>query len=262
MAGERRGRRHPRPPPGLGDLRDDDLRLHRRRPSAGSPVAGDRRGRCSAIGIGLTLDEFALWLELKDVYWEKDGRKSIDAMIIAGCLGGDRAGRALGVGRRSPTTSRRRSSPRRRIRRRGRDRVALGQRGKGEVRDGARPASIFRPAADRERDPACEAALTLGPAVLRRARRLARGRASAIRPGAGSGSEPPASPPGRAAVADGGPELVVDRAQRGGDRDRQQGAEDASELGAGEDDDDPDDGVRCDRTAVEDGWITRSWSCW
>ena len=41
-----------------------------------------------AIGAGLTLDEFALWLELKDVYWEKEGRKSIDAMIIAGCLAG------------------------------------------------------------------------------------------------------------------------------------------------------------------------------
>ncbi|MQA73691.1 MAG: hypothetical protein GEU88_04985 [Solirubrobacterales bacterium] len=38
------------------------------------------------IGTGLTLDEFALWLELKDVYWEKDGRKSVDAMIVAGCL--------------------------------------------------------------------------------------------------------------------------------------------------------------------------------
>ncbi len=41
-----------------------------------------------AIGAGLTLDEFALWLELKDVYWEKEGRKSIDAMIVAGCLAG------------------------------------------------------------------------------------------------------------------------------------------------------------------------------
>jgi hypothetical protein len=38
------------------------------------------------IGAGLTLDEFALWLELKDVYWEKEGRKSVDAMIIAGCV--------------------------------------------------------------------------------------------------------------------------------------------------------------------------------
>jgi lysyl-tRNA synthetase class 2 len=41
-----------------------------------------------AIGMGLTLDEFALWVELKDVYWEKEGRKSIDAMIIAGCVAG------------------------------------------------------------------------------------------------------------------------------------------------------------------------------
>ena len=41
-----------------------------------------------AIGMGLALDEFALWVELKDVYGEKEGRKSIDAMIIAGCLAG------------------------------------------------------------------------------------------------------------------------------------------------------------------------------
>ena len=40
------------------------------------------------IGVGLTLDEFALWLELKDVYWEKDGRKSVDAMVIVGCIAG------------------------------------------------------------------------------------------------------------------------------------------------------------------------------
>jgi hypothetical protein len=35
------------------------------------------------IGTGLTLDEFALWLNLKDVYWEKEGRRSIDAVMIA-----------------------------------------------------------------------------------------------------------------------------------------------------------------------------------
>jgi hypothetical protein len=40
------------------------------------------------IGTGLTLDEFALWLNLKDVYWEKEGRKSIDAVIIAAGLSG------------------------------------------------------------------------------------------------------------------------------------------------------------------------------
>jgi hypothetical protein len=35
------------------------------------------------IGTGLTLDEFALWLNLKDVYWSEQGRRSIDAVIIA-----------------------------------------------------------------------------------------------------------------------------------------------------------------------------------
>lgn len=40
------------------------------------------------IGTGLTLDEFALWLNLKDVYWEKQGRASIDAVIIAASLAG------------------------------------------------------------------------------------------------------------------------------------------------------------------------------
>ena len=40
------------------------------------------------IGAALTLDEFALWLELRDVYWEEEGRKSIDAVIVAGILAG------------------------------------------------------------------------------------------------------------------------------------------------------------------------------
>jgi hypothetical protein len=34
------------------------------------------------IGMGLTLDEFALWLNLEDVYWSAKGRQSIDAVII------------------------------------------------------------------------------------------------------------------------------------------------------------------------------------
>ena len=38
------------------------------------------------IGTGLTLDEFALWLNLRDVYWEAEGRRSIDAVIIAAAL--------------------------------------------------------------------------------------------------------------------------------------------------------------------------------
>ena len=39
-------------------------------------------------GAALTLDEFALWLHLKDVYWAQEGRASIDAVIIAAGLFG------------------------------------------------------------------------------------------------------------------------------------------------------------------------------
>jgi hypothetical protein len=40
------------------------------------------------VGIGLTIDEFALWVYLDDVYWAKQGRSSIDATVIAvGFLG-------------------------------------------------------------------------------------------------------------------------------------------------------------------------------
>jgi len=35
------------------------------------------------VGAALTIDEFALWLYLKDVYWLKQGRDSIDAIIYA-----------------------------------------------------------------------------------------------------------------------------------------------------------------------------------
>lgn len=35
------------------------------------------------VGAGLTIDEFALWVYLDDVYWAEEGRKSIDATVIA-----------------------------------------------------------------------------------------------------------------------------------------------------------------------------------
>jgi hypothetical protein len=38
------------------------------------------------IGMGLTLDEFALWLNLEDVYWSEKGRESIDAVVVAVAL--------------------------------------------------------------------------------------------------------------------------------------------------------------------------------
>jgi len=52
--------------------------------------AGDSRAasRASALGSGLatalTLDEFALWFDLADDYWDSAGRKSIDAVTLFG----------------------------------------------------------------------------------------------------------------------------------------------------------------------------------
>ena len=46
------------------------------------------------LAAALTLDEFALWLDLHDDYWNKQGRKSIDAVaIFAGLLTAGVAGR-------------------------------------------------------------------------------------------------------------------------------------------------------------------------
>ncbi len=38
------------------------------------------------VGAALTLDEFALWLNLEDVYWARQGRESIDAIFLFGAL--------------------------------------------------------------------------------------------------------------------------------------------------------------------------------
>jgi hypothetical protein len=38
------------------------------------------------VAAALTLDEFAIWLNLQDVYWERQGRESIDAVVIFGAL--------------------------------------------------------------------------------------------------------------------------------------------------------------------------------
>ncbi|WP_249522408.1 hypothetical protein [Modestobacter marinus] len=39
-------------------------------------------------GAALTLDEFALWLHLEDVYWSREGRSSVDAVLLAAVVGG------------------------------------------------------------------------------------------------------------------------------------------------------------------------------
>lgn len=38
-------------------------------------------------GAALVLDEFALAVHLQDVYWEKEGRKSVDAVVIGAAFG-------------------------------------------------------------------------------------------------------------------------------------------------------------------------------
>jgi hypothetical protein len=49
-----------------------------------------RMSQATAVGYGvasaMTLDEFALWLNLQDVYWAKQGRQSIDAVAVFGGL--------------------------------------------------------------------------------------------------------------------------------------------------------------------------------
>jgi hypothetical protein len=47
-------------------------------------------GRLTSMLFGvagaLTLDEFALWLNLRDVYWEREGRESFEALALFGGL--------------------------------------------------------------------------------------------------------------------------------------------------------------------------------
>ena len=61
------------------------------------------------VGVALTLDEFALILHLEDVYWQEQGRLSVDAVVVVAAAGllfllvgpplvGARFGEFLGVG--------------------------------------------------------------------------------------------------------------------------------------------------------------------
>ena len=38
------------------------------------------------VAAALILDEFALWLNLSDVYWQREGRESYEAMALFGSL--------------------------------------------------------------------------------------------------------------------------------------------------------------------------------
>ncbi|HXZ98896.1 MAG TPA: hypothetical protein VEK76_00955 [Candidatus Binatia bacterium] len=56
-------------------------------PTPGSG-AGDALSKLTSVMYGaasaVTLDEFALWLNLKDVYWARQGRESVDAVVLFG----------------------------------------------------------------------------------------------------------------------------------------------------------------------------------
>ena len=53
-----------------------------------SPGSNALSGVLFGIGLALVLDEFALILHLNDVYWEAEGRVSVDAVfLVAGVLG-------------------------------------------------------------------------------------------------------------------------------------------------------------------------------
>jgi hypothetical protein len=61
---------------------------------ADGPAAEGKHGTDNALAkftsilyggsSALTLDEFALWLDLQDVYWSKQGRASVDAVMLFG----------------------------------------------------------------------------------------------------------------------------------------------------------------------------------
>lgn len=48
--------------------------------------AGRLTSMLYGVASALTLDEFALWLNLRDVYWEREGRESLEAIALFAAL--------------------------------------------------------------------------------------------------------------------------------------------------------------------------------
>ena len=148
------------------------------------------------IGAGLMLDEFALSLYMKDVYWADQGRTSVDAVLIALMIGGlfvigtapleledakdgSRLALAIAVGVNSLLAA-----------------LALL---KGKIVTGA--VGIFVPVGRaRRRDPPRQAALALGTRPLHARAPRSRQRAEQrFGPSVRGADEPPQGPPGRRA---------------------------------------------------------------
>jgi hypothetical protein len=67
--------------------------------------AGRLTSMLYGVAAALTLDEFALWLNLQDVYWERQGRESYEAMALFGgllCVGVFGGPFFRGIFRRTP----------------------------------------------------------------------------------------------------------------------------------------------------------------
>lgn len=54
--------------------------------AASTRFAGRLTSMLFGVASALTLDEFALWLNLRDVYWERQGRESFEALALFGGL--------------------------------------------------------------------------------------------------------------------------------------------------------------------------------
>src|SRR6201996_9492386 len=67
---------------GIGYLWTYRIGVGDRMPEVASRLTATAYG----VAAALTLDEFALWLDLHDDYWDKQGRKSIDAVALFGAL--------------------------------------------------------------------------------------------------------------------------------------------------------------------------------
>ncbi len=69
----------------------------------GAPL--DAAAAVFGVGVGLTVDEFALWLHLEDVYWAEQGRKSVDAIFCVLAITGALIGGTSFVTGRVGTTA-------------------------------------------------------------------------------------------------------------------------------------------------------------
>ena len=53
-------------------------------PGSESTLSGRITSLVYGVAAALTLDEFALWLNLSDVYWQREGRESYEALAVFG----------------------------------------------------------------------------------------------------------------------------------------------------------------------------------